>query len=118
MQPDNDLIQNALPRGATARVLAKPGQEYALYVRTAVRKEEGTGGQPVVFANNEITLELMLPAGSFVAEWVDTQSGKATRTESFSHSAGICTLAVPAFTDDIALALRKSEAAPKTAGTP
>ncbi len=105
MRPDNNLIKNALPRGATARVLAKPGQEYALYVRAAVRKEEGSGGQPVVFADNELTLELMLPAGSFAAEWVDTQSGKATRTESFSHPGGVHTLAAPAFADDIALAL-------------
>jgi hypothetical protein len=118
MQPDKGLIKKTLPRGATVRALARPGQEYAVYLRAAVRKEEGRGGPPVEFADGEISLDLELPVGSYMAEWVDTQSGQVARTESFAHPGGVHTLSSPAFADDAALAVRRSGTPLQAAGTP
>ncbi|HZY89555.1 MAG TPA: hypothetical protein VFE78_32335, partial [Gemmataceae bacterium] len=64
---------------------------YAAYVR---------GG-----SHAELVLEL--PAGAWRAEWVDTKTGKAVKTEDFTHGGGTRKLASPPYTDDIALRVKR-----------
>lgn len=52
-------------------------------------------------------LTLALPAGAYTAEWVDTKLGTIAKTERFRHSGGVKKLTAPAFTDDIALRIKK-----------
>jgi hypothetical protein len=77
----------------TARVLGKPGQAYAIYLR---------GG-----ASAELLLDL--PQGSYRAHWVNTRNGEIEKTESFEHSGGGRTLASSDYTQDIALRILRVE---------
>jgi hypothetical protein len=101
MKPANHLLKggkvtaalagNPPQARATARLLAEPGRAYAAYVR---------GG-----SHAELVLELS--AGAWRAEWVDTKTGKAVKTEDFTHGGGTRKLASPPYTDDIALRVKR-----------
>jgi hypothetical protein len=80
----------------TARLLAEPGRQYAVYVR---------GGVAAV-----LTLEL--PQGAYRAEWLNPRSGRVERSEDFRHGGGERTLTAPDHTEDIALRVRRSEGKP------
>jgi hypothetical protein len=99
MEPHNEVITggsvaaplagNPAQTLVTARVLAEPGVAYAVYVR---------GG-------NSVELQILLPAGSYRAEWVDTKTGATVRSETFDHTRGTRKLASPPYSQDIALRL-------------
>ena len=87
MAPDAAVIKGGVPPGATARVLAERGKQYAVFLR---------GGR-------EARLVLDLPAGTYKAEWVNTGSGAVEKSETFTHAGGPRTLASPPYDADIAL---------------
>ncbi len=94
MKPDDSVIQSALPKDVTVRVLAEPGRAYAAYVH----------------GNNLTELALALPAGLYEATWVNTKTGEAGKVESFQQQeSGSHTLSVPPYVDDIALRIRASK---------
>jgi hypothetical protein len=77
----------------TARVLAELGKQYAVYVRGGVAAE----------------LVLELPAGTYRAEWVQPRSGKVAGSQTFLHRrGGARTFHAPAYTEDIALSIRRA----------
>jgi hypothetical protein len=49
-----------------------------------------------------------LPAGVYRAEWVDTRSGQIDKVETFDHPGGKKTMTSPAYTEDIALRVRRA----------
>jgi dienelactone hydrolase len=81
---------------AAVRALAKAGQAYAIYVNGGMQAE----------------LVLELPIGNYKAEWVNTKTSRAERTETFSHAGGNRTLSSPSYSEDIALRVRRSEFTP------
>ena len=97
MAPHNEAVDSGTVRASlsgvpaqarvSARVLAEPGKAYAVYV---------LGGSAV-------ELVLSLPAGDYLAEWVDTKTGKIAGTEKFAHAGGARTLTSPQYQEDIAL---------------
>ncbi len=97
MEPHNEVIEGGAVRASlsgvpaqakvTVRVLAEPGKAYAVYL---------LGGDGA-----ELTVKL--PAGNYVAEWIDTGSGKLTGAEQFLHTGGTRKLAAPPYKDDTAL---------------
>jgi hypothetical protein len=97
MAPHNEAVESGTVRASlsgvpaqarvSARVLAEPGKAYAVYV---------LGGSAV-------ELVLSLPAGDYLAEWVDTKTGKIAGTEKFAHAGGARTLTSPQYQEDIAL---------------
>ncbi|MEN6334745.1 MAG: polysaccharide lyase [Phycisphaerales bacterium] len=89
MKPDDSIIKTALPKEITARVLAEPGQAYAVYVNGGGLTE----------------LALDLPPGQYGAEWVNTKTGRTDKAEPFQHEGGVRTLQPPEYVDDIALRL-------------
>jgi hypothetical protein len=91
MKPDNAVIKGGVPSGATARALVERGQAYALYIK---------GG-------TEAKLVLVLPEGTYRAEWVDTRSGAVAQREQFQHGGGDRTVASPRYAEDIALRIRR-----------
>jgi hypothetical protein len=101
MKPDNSVIKGGAVTvpligtppegGATARALVKPGQVYAVYVR---------GG-------TQASLMLEMPSGTYLAEWINPRSGKVDKAEDFSHRGGSRTLQSPAYTEDIALRVKR-----------
>lgn len=90
MAPDTTTITGGVPPGASVRVLSHPGQQYALFL-------QGPNG------NNQASLVANLPAGAYLAEWVNTHTGTVDKSETFTHAGGSHTLTSPTYLDDIAL---------------
>lgn len=87
MAPDNAVIKGGIPEKTTARALVEPGKQYAVYLNGGTKAE----------------LKLELPAGKYVAEWVDTKTGKTAGSERLDHAGGVVVLRSPAYVEDIAL---------------
>jgi len=90
MKPDNSVIKGGVPPEARAWALVESGKACAIYLR---------GG-------TQATLTLDLPAGTWNAEWLNTQTGAIDKAERFEHKGGERALAAPNYTDDIALRVR------------
>jgi hypothetical protein len=90
MAPHNEVIAAGIPAKATARCLAEPGKAYAIYIK---------GG-------TQAKLKLTLPAGTYTAEWLDTQSGAVTRTTASGELKGAWELQSPEYREDIAMRIR------------
>jgi hypothetical protein len=106
MQPNNALAKADLPPGATLRVLAKPGKDYLVYLRTGLGRTEDVPEPKTQCEQGELSIELTLPLGEFAAQWLDTKACHSLEPTRFVHTSGSHTFAVPAFIDDIALLLR------------
>jgi len=109
MQPTPELLKERHPATARARVLGEPNRAYAIYLRTPPPTDVPPGRAqwtPVRAADGEVTLTLDLPKGIWQAEWLDTKSGQRHHKTTLSGP-GVVTLGAPAFTDDIALTLRR-----------
>jgi hypothetical protein len=101
MKPDNSVIKGGsvtaalagrpMAAGATARALVERGKAYAIYVN---------GG-------TKARLVLDLPAGDYLAEWVNTKTGKVASSDRFGHGGGDKRLESPEYSDDIALRVRR-----------
>lgn len=91
MRPDNSVIRSVAPSTASARALVEPGKAMAIFVR---------GGGVSTLVNVD------LPAGSWIAEWIDTTTGRTARKTAIDGG-GVRPLAAPDYKTDIALRLRK-----------
>jgi hypothetical protein len=105
MKPDAAALRGEGPAGLSVRGLSEPGRAYAFYLRPRVAKK----GETVPKRPDEVALRLALPAGSYGAEWIDPLSGKVVKDESFTQDGGERKLVAPAFTEDVALRLRRGE---------
>lgn len=102
MKPSNEVIQGGRIQTTvegrpaegrvSARALANPGRTYAIYVN---------GGE-------HAELKLNLPAGDYRAEWIDTHTGKVSKAEDLRHTGGVRALISPAYREDIALRIQRS----------
>lgn len=97
MQPAPGLLE-ATPNGTAARVLADPGRSFALYLRRTQPQTVVTPSPP--------SLRLALPAGRWIAEWIDTKTGRSLGRAHLTGP-GSTSIGVPEFSEDIALALRR-----------
>jgi hypothetical protein len=52
-------------------------------------------------------VRLMLPQGSYRAEWINPKTGRVDASERFQHTGGERVLQSPTYTEDIALRIRK-----------
>jgi Cellulase (glycosyl hydrolase family 5) len=109
MRPDNEVLAGGLPRGLHARALVQPGKAWLVYLQTAPKRGDARGadGRKTGFADGAVSLGIKLPAGHFKVQWLDTRLCATIRSEGFSSGGGIRKLPVPAFAQDIALAVRK-----------
>ena len=87
-----DVIHGGVPEGATARVLAERGKQYAVYLK---------GG-------SQTDLQMELPAGYFTYEWLDTRTGKVVKSGKLQQKEGPATLSSPEYSEDIALRIKAS----------
>jgi len=90
MKPDTTLVKGGVPNGGAVHVLAKVGEEYALYLH---------GGTKAV-------LSLDLPVGRYRIEWVNTLLGMIDKAEDVTHGGGVLALSSPDYTDDVALRVK------------
>ncbi|MCY2950469.1 MAG: DUF4038 domain-containing protein [Planctomycetota bacterium] len=92
MKPDTAVVKGSVPNGGAVHVLAKVGEEYALYLH---------GGTKTV-------LSLDLPAGRYRAEWVNTLLGTVDKAEDVTHGGCVLALESPEYRDDVALRVKKA----------
>jgi hypothetical protein len=99
MSPNNQVVtewtpvyKEAVPSFSSIRVLAEIGKAYAIYIN---------GGSEA-----KITLEI--PDGNYIAEWLDTKTGKIPETEKIQVKKGKVKLVSPKYSEDIALRIVKA----------
>ena len=89
MRPDSTTLTGGLPENAIAQVLSETGKQYAVYI----------------YGGRKVTLQLMLPAGDYTVEWLNTLTGKYTEKKLLKHAGGKAVLNSPGYAEDIALRL-------------
>jgi hypothetical protein len=87
MSPQNGIVAGGVPSGGAVRVLGMAGGPYGIYIR---------GG-------SQAYLTLVMPGGTYQAEWIDTKSGLTVKTENFTHAGGQRVMTSPTYSEDIAL---------------
>ena len=87
------------PTDALNRVALHAAPGLALIPRGVERTLAPTAG--------ELSLQLDLPAGHFVGEWLDTKSCSRLERFQFTHAGGRKVLEVPGFEEDIAVTIRR-----------
>lgn len=108
MKPADSVIADGLPEGASARVLAEAGKQYAIYIHHGRVVKDAKPHYVVDSSEHRARLRLRLPAGSYRAAWFDTKTGRAIGKETFRHSGGEKTLDSLAYSEDIALEIRST----------
>ena len=106
MAPSPEVVQGVTPAGASVRVLAERGSAYAVYLHhghPANEVKPGTVRYSLDSNAHEVQLALNLPRNSYLAEWMNTKTGKIDKGERFTHGGGEKTLASPAYIEDIAV---------------
>jgi hypothetical protein len=106
MRPDDAVVKAELPPGASVRALSRPAQEYLIYVRTGLGDWRKHPERKVKFHDRELSLQVNLPGGQYVAEWLEPKTCSSIDKVPFAHPGGNRTLLAPAFEDDLALAIR------------
>jgi hypothetical protein len=89
MSPDARTVKHV--DGAYARVLSKPGSDYAGYID----------------GNGPTRLTIALPAGTYSGAWLNTATGQSQQIAAFIHKGGDKNLATPPFDNGIALHLKR-----------
>ena len=108
MKPDEKTVRGAAPAGLSVRGLSESGKQYAFYLRPRVPKK-GEKVEVKASKAGEVVLQLGLPAGTYKAEWIEPASGKVTKNETFSADGKERELAAPAFAEDVALRIRRTQ---------
>jgi len=103
MAPHPNVIAGGVPEGATARALAEPGKQYAIYVHYGHVHNDAKPQYTVDEAAQSLRLRLQLPPGSYKATWVDTRTGHPTKEELFAIQGSTKELVSPTYSEDIAL---------------
>lgn len=99
------FISGGVPTGAFARCLCEHGKQYALYIHhSELVSQWQYRVRPGVYQEN---LVLIIPAGTYHAEWVEPASGSVLRAEKIIHGGGNCTLTTPPYKVDLALRMKR-----------
>jgi len=95
------------PQGVSCRSLAESGSLYAVYMHHGRPVKDAKPAYQVDSTRGSRTIELLLPAGEYMAEWYDTRSPVVLRKETFRSGGNWQPLASPPYAEDIALLLRR-----------
>nr|MBC8372566.1 hypothetical protein [Planctomycetota bacterium] len=99
--PDNSIVKS-VSGGLSARVLARRGRAYAIYIRVPLPKKP-KNIRDYLKDRVKTTLVLDLPAGRYRIEWVNVKTGKTIQFEEIAHKGGHAILKSPEFANDVAL---------------
>jgi hypothetical protein len=118
MAPHDEAVRGGVPPGASARALAEPGKQYAIYIHHGRIDKNAKPPYRVDASPHTVSLVVDLPAGSYRAVWLNPHTGKTSRPATFRHGGGEKTLESPRYTEDIALKLVSASPAPATSAPP
>ncbi|MBI4165681.1 MAG: hypothetical protein HY508_08115 [Acidobacteria bacterium] len=110
MAPAPSVIKEGLPTDSSAYVLADAGKSYAIYVGhgRVVKEKDGWSRTEVDATHRQLSLTLDLPAGSYLATWVNTKTGGIDKKEQFTCRGGAQVLQSPKYSEDIALRISRA----------
>lgn len=104
MKPAKEFVKEFSADSSTVRVLAKPGETYAIYINRFGRDKSFITGRPPQTA----AMKVELPAGNFTLEWMDVTTGSIVKTEKIVHPGGLHQVLSPEYILDIALRISKT----------
>lgn len=106
MTKDTSFMLSNAGQGALVRGISQPGEQYALYFHHSILKENGVYyiATPGTYQQ---TLEIDLPPGKYVANWVLPQETTTIESTEFFHNQGTKVLKSPLYHFDVALSVRR-----------
>lgn len=109
MRPSPEVVGSALPDDAEALVLGKPGECYAIYISHT--RPATPGGSLTLLdidsTERQVSLQLNVPSGRYLARWLNTKTGVNGKEERFSSEGRSTTLMSPQYSEDIALTVNR-----------
>lgn len=106
LSPAPGVILEA-PEGASARALAEPGRQYAVYIHHGRIVKDRKPQYEVGDEMRETRISIDLPAGAYKVLWVDTKTGDVTAQTTFTHGGGKREMESPRYREDIALKIAR-----------
>jgi hypothetical protein len=104
MKPLDEVLDTSkLGSHNTAHVLAEPGKAYAIYLGPK-NPREALKQKP---QDQNVTIGLELPAGTYRSEWINPLTGKMEKRETIRHQGGRLLLQSPSYREDMALMLAR-----------
>lgn len=101
MKPDSSAIRKVSPELST-HALVEQGKAYAIYVHVPIPKKP-KDIKKHISKSVEARLVVDLPAGKYLAEWLNTKTGEIEKRETLDHRGGERNLVSPKFAGDVAL---------------
>lgn len=104
MSPADEIVKELESDSSFVRVLAKPGETYAIYFYRLV-------GNKTILSEllpGTAAIKMELPAGSYSLEWMDVETGNIVKKETIKHSDGLQEILSPDYILDIALRINKT----------
>ncbi len=107
MRPDGTAIKSVQP-ALENYALAEPGRQYAVYVHVPLPNRPKR--MPDHLDDDvHATIAIELPRGGYRADWVDTKTGRTTKSEAFDFGGGVRKLQSPRFANDVGLRILASD---------
>jgi hypothetical protein len=101
MRPDDAIVRD-VSDGLAVRVLAERQKQYAIYLHVPLaQKPERIADYLRDRADGTITIDI--PAGRYLAQWIDTLTGDEIASDELAHQGGPMQLRSPMFSQGIAL---------------
>jgi hypothetical protein len=107
MSPSSRTIVGGGLDGASVRVLAEAGKQYAIYIHRGHVAQDQKPQYQVDEQPHTARLLLRLPQGNYRYAWVDPKSGKTVSEGVFAQVGETWELASPEYREDIALRILK-----------
>lgn len=106
MKPDKDFISSGMAPGVNYRGISNPGKEYAFYFHHSQMQADSAAY--IVQPGNYVVEPVMkLPAGAYLANWIDPSTGKLLRSDIIKTEEGLVKITSPRHTIDIALGIKR-----------
>jgi hypothetical protein len=115
MQQDTSFLAGGNPSGTFTRAISKPGELYAFYIHHSVygcwfwEPMEMGSCYNVVPGEYRENLVFNFDAGTYIAEWINPETGAVIDSQNFIHDGGTRTFATPPYRIDIALRLKSTD---------
>jgi hypothetical protein len=105
MKPDKAVINSdSLNEFLFYRAISDPGNEYALYMHHSFLNYNAYSVMPGKY---KTTLELAVPKGTYLIEWIVPETGSVCKSENNNNKNDSFKLVSPEYTIDIALRIKK-----------
>ncbi len=107
MKPSTGWIRSGVPGGASVQGLTAEGTAYAAYIHHARILKDAKPRFQLDGAEQRLTLQVDLPAGSWNVSWVSPASGRVEKRDRLRHPGGSVSIESPAYREDVAVKISR-----------